>query len=112
MKPTNATMQKVLQIIADKLGVNQNILTNNTSFSDDLGADSLDVYELIMSIEKEFKITITDDHAEKLITVGAVINYLESKNNITKNNMQVQQSEALATNRNSIEVSANYVTSN
>jgi acyl carrier protein len=115
MKTTNATTQKVLQITADKLGVHQNILNNNTSFSDDLGADSLDVYELIMSIEKEFKITIDDDDAAKLTTVGAMINYIDNKTNVAKNAVPSQQQEVVIndklkddiTNKSLLKVSAN-----
>ena len=79
MKTANATMKKVVQITADKLGVDQNLLSYQTSFSDDLGADSLDVYELIAAIEKEFKINISDDVVEKLTTVGKLIDYINSK---------------------------------
>jgi acyl carrier protein len=113
MKTTNTTIQKVLQIITDKLDVDQATLTYNTSFSDSLGADSLDVYELLMSVEKEFKITITDK-AEKLTTVGSLINCVDSKTNFKKGTPK-QQPDAVIndklkddiTNKNLLEVSAN-----
>ena len=79
MKTTNAITFKIVQVTADKLGVDQNILTSDTSFADDLGADSLDIFELIMTIEKEFKLTINEDDVEKLTTVGALVDYVEGK---------------------------------
>ncbi len=79
MKPMNATVPKLIQIIVDKLGVEPNQLSNKTCFSDDLGADSLDVYELILSVEKEFKLKVGEDDIEKLTTVGALIDYVESR---------------------------------
>jgi acyl carrier protein len=79
MKPTNLTMLKIMQITADKLGIDQSQLTYKTSFSDDLGADSLDIYELIMTIEKEFKLKIDEEHVEKLTTIGALIDYIDSR---------------------------------
>ena len=79
MKTKDAAVQKVLEITADTLGVDCHKLTYNTSFSDDLGADSLDVYELIVSIEKEFKINIGDEHAEKITTVGKLIDFITTK---------------------------------
>ncbi len=69
---------RVKAIIVDKLGVAESEVTENASFTNDLGADSLDTVELIMEFEKEFEITIPDDQAEKIGTVGDAINYIEN----------------------------------
>ncbi len=69
---------KVKAIIVDKLGVDESEVTPNASFTNDLGADSLDTVELIMEFEKAFGITIPDDAAEKMSTVGEAINYIEN----------------------------------
>jgi|TARA_B100000780_G_scaffold255270_1_gene203841 acyl carrier protein len=69
--------QKVTAIIVDKLGVEEPEVTNEASFTNDLGADSLDTVELIMEFEKEFNISIPDDQAENIGTVGQAITYLE-----------------------------------
>ena len=68
---------RVKAIIVDKLGVDENEVTIEASFTNDLGADSLDTVELIMEFEKEFNIGIPDDQAEKIGTVGEAVNYLE-----------------------------------
>lgn len=68
---------KVVAIIVDKLGVDEGEVTNEASFTNDLGADSLDTVELIMEFEKEFNIAIPDDQAEKIATVGDAISYIE-----------------------------------
>ena len=68
---------KVNGIIVDKLGVEASEFTNDASFANDLGADSLDIVELIMEFEKEFNISIPDEAAEKIVTVGDAIKYLE-----------------------------------
>lgn len=68
---------KVQDIIVDKLGVEKSEVTIDASFTNDLGADSLDTVELIMEFEKEFNISIPDDQAEKITTVGQAISYLE-----------------------------------
>ena len=70
---------RVKAIIVDKLGVDENEVTNEANFTNDLGADSLDTVELIMEFEKEFDITIDDSDAEKILTVGDVITYLEGQ---------------------------------
>lgn len=70
---------KVKQIIVDKLSVDEAEVKNEASFSNDLGADSLDTVELIMEFEKEFKIQIPDDQGEKIQTVGDAIAYIEEK---------------------------------
>ena len=68
--------QRVKSIIVDKLGVEESEVTETASFTNDLGADSLDTVELIMEFEKEFGIAIPDDQAEKIGTVGDAINYI------------------------------------
>ena len=68
---------RVKAIIVDKLGVDEAELTPEATFTNDLGADSLDTVELIMELEKEFDITIPDDQAEKIATVGDAIAYVE-----------------------------------
>jgi len=69
---------KVKSIIVDKLGVEESEVTSEASFTNDLGADSLDTVELIMEFEKEFNISIPDDQAENITTVGQAVAYLES----------------------------------
>ena len=71
--------KKVKEIIVDKLGVELPEVTSEASFTNDLGADSLDTVELIMEFEKEFDISIPDDQAELIQTVGQAIEYLESQ---------------------------------
>ena len=70
---------KVKDIIAEELGVEREKLTNEASFMEDLGADSLDQVELVMAFEKEFDIDIPDEEAEKLRTVGDALKYLHEK---------------------------------
>ncbi|MBL0911408.1 MAG: acyl carrier protein [Bacteroidia bacterium] len=72
---------KVKAIIVDKLGVDESEVTENASFTNDLGADSLDTVELIMEFEKEFEIAIPDEQAEKIGTVGEAIKYIEENAN-------------------------------
>jgi acyl carrier protein len=69
---------RVKAIIVDKLGVDEKEVTPEASFTNDLGADSLDTVELIMEFEKEFNIAIPDDQAENIQTVGQAITYIES----------------------------------
>jgi len=69
---------KVKAIIVDKLGVDEGEVTNEASFTNDLGADSLDTVELIMEFEKEFDLAIPDDQAEKISTVGEAIAHIEA----------------------------------
>jgi len=69
---------RVKTIIVDKLGVDDKEVTAEASFTNDLGADSLDTVELIMEFEKEFNISIPDDEAEKITCVGDAIKYIES----------------------------------
>ena len=68
---------KVKEIIIDKLGLEKSEITNEASFANDLGADSLDTVELIMEFEKEFNISIPDQDAEKISTVGEAIKYIQ-----------------------------------
>ena len=68
---------RVKAIIVDKLGVEESEVTNEASFTNDLGADSLDTVELIMEFEKEFGISIPDDQAEKIGNVGDAVSYIE-----------------------------------
>ncbi|MBC36169.1 MAG: acyl carrier protein [Bacteroidetes bacterium] len=71
------TKSRVIAIIVDKLGVDESEVTAEASFTNDLGADSLDTVELIMEFEKEFNMAIPDDQAEKIGTVGDAIAYIE-----------------------------------
>ncbi len=73
--------EKVKNIIVDKLGVDESEVSNSSSFTHDLGADSLDTVELIMEFEKEFDISIPDEQAENIQTVGQAIEYLEKQAN-------------------------------
>ena len=70
--------ERVKAIIVDKLSVEETEVTNEASFTNDLGADSLDTVELMMEFEKEFGISIPDDQAEKITTVGDAIAYIEA----------------------------------
>ena len=70
---------RVKKIIVDKLGVDESEVTAEASFTNDLGADSLDTVELIMEFEKEFNISIPDEQAENITTVGQAIAYLEEQ---------------------------------
>ena len=72
---------KVISIIVDKLGVEESEVNNEASFTNDLGADSLDTVELIMEFEKEFNIAIPDDQAENIQTVGDAVSYIEEHKN-------------------------------
>lgn len=68
---------KVKEIIVEQLGVAENAVNTEASFIDDLGADSLDIVELIMALEEEFDIEIPDSDAEKVVTVGDVVDYIK-----------------------------------
>ncbi len=70
--------QKVKDIIVEQLGVKKEQVTENASFIDDLGADSLDTVELVMALEEAFNIEIPDEEAEKIKTVGEAINYVNN----------------------------------
>ncbi len=69
--------EKVKAIIVDQLSVEEEEVTLEASFIEDLGADSLDIVELIMALEEEFELEVTDEDAEKLTTVGAALNYIK-----------------------------------
>ena len=71
--------EKITKIIVDKLGVDESEVAPEASFTQDLGADSLDTVELIMEFEKEFNISIPDEQAEQITTVGQAIAYLEKE---------------------------------
>ncbi|GLY10520.1 acyl carrier protein [Bacillus badius] len=73
-------LERVTKIIVDRLGVEESQVTLEASFKEDLGADSLDVVELVMELEDEFDMEISDDDAEKIATVGDAVNYINSKN--------------------------------
>ncbi len=75
-----ASLNQIKDIIVEQLGVDSERVTPNASFIDDLGADSLDIVELVMAMEEAFEIEIPDEEAEKLKTVQDVHNYLETKN--------------------------------
>ncbi len=70
-------LEKVKAIIVEQLGVTDTAVTMDASFIDDLGADSLDIVELVMAIEEEFDIEIPDTDAEKVVTVGDVVDYIK-----------------------------------
>ncbi|MFH1212661.1 MAG: acyl carrier protein [Candidatus Neomarinimicrobiota bacterium] len=74
-----SNFEKVQEIVAEKLGIEKSKITMEASFIDDLGADSLDTVELIMKMEEDFSLEIPDEDAERLKTVGEVVNYLDSK---------------------------------
>ena len=69
--------EKVKEIIVEQLGVTESSVTNDASFIDDLGADSLDIVELIMALEEEFDMEIPDADAEKIVTVNDVVEYIK-----------------------------------
>ncbi len=71
--------QKVIKIVAEQLGVREEEITPESSFVNDLGADSLDTVELVMALEDEFGMEIPDEDAEKITTVGDAIKYIEEK---------------------------------
>ena len=71
--------EKVIQIVAEQMSVDKATITRNTSFVNDLNADSLDTVELVMELEDEFDLTIPDDEAEKLKTVGEAIDYIKKQ---------------------------------
>lgn len=69
--------ERIKKIIVEQLGVAETVVTSEASFVDDLGADSLDIVELVMGIEEEFSIEIPDAEAEKVVTVGDVVDYIK-----------------------------------
>ncbi|ARC54905.1 acyl carrier protein [Candidatus Riesia sp. GBBU] len=77
----NNIEERVKKIISDQLGVKKEDILNSSSFVEDLGADSLDTVELVMSLEEEFNIEITDEEAEKITTVQSAISYISNCKN-------------------------------
>ena len=73
--------EKVKEIIVDQLGVDENQVTANAAFIEDLGADSLDTVELVMALEEEFDVEISDEEAEKISKVKDAINYINNNTN-------------------------------
>ena len=73
----DAILEKVKEVIVEQLGVEEDNIKLDTSFIDDLGADSLDIVELIMALEEEFDLEIPDNDAEKVVTVGDVVEYIK-----------------------------------
>ena len=71
-------LEKVKVILAEQFDVDEDSLNNDTNLQDDLGADSLDVVDLLMSIEDEFEIEVPDEEIERIRTVGELVNYIES----------------------------------
>lgn len=72
-------LEKMKELIADQLSVDADTITESSSFKDDLGADSLDLFELVMALEDEYSVEIPADDLQNLLTVGDVINYLKEK---------------------------------
>lgn len=79
MASSEETAERIKGIIVEQLGVSKEELTPQASFIEDLGADSLDIVELIMALEEEFEMEIPDEDAEKIQTVEDVVNYVQSK---------------------------------
>jgi acyl carrier protein len=75
----STVFERVSKVVVDRLGVDEGEVKLEASFRDDLGADSLDVVELVMELEDEFDMEISDEDAEKIATVGDAISYIESK---------------------------------
>lgn len=74
-----AILNKVKAIISEQLGIDESEITMESSFIEDLGADSLDIVELVMALEEEFEIVIPDEDAEKIGTVGEAVNYIKER---------------------------------
>lgn len=72
-------LERLTKVIVDRLGVPESDVTLEATFKEDLGADSLDVVEFIMEVEDEFSVQVADEDAEKLVTVGDVVKYLEER---------------------------------
>ncbi|AEO99313.1 MULTISPECIES: acyl carrier protein [Heyndrickxia] len=72
-------LERVTKIIVDRLGVEESKVTLEAKFKEDLGADSLDVVELVMELEDEFGMEISDEDAEKIVTVGDAVNYIQNQ---------------------------------
>jgi len=77
-----STFEKIREVVASRLSINDlSKIKEESSFIDDLGADSLDTVELIMQLEEEFGIDIPDDEADKILTIGDAVNYIEKRKN-------------------------------
>lgn len=74
-------LEQVKEVIVEQLGVEEDAITLEASFKDDLGADSLDLFELVMALEEKYEIEIPSEELESLLTVGEVVNYIENKLN-------------------------------
>jgi len=81
---STTTQQEVIAIVADKLGINEEKITKDSRFVDDLGTDSLDQVELMMAFEAKFKVEIPDEQAMKLSTIQDVVNYINSHHAVAK----------------------------
>ena len=79
MTDLTTVLERVSKVIVDRLGVDESEIKLEASFREDLGADSLDVVELVMELEDEFDMEISDEDAEKIATVGDALSYIESK---------------------------------
>ncbi|MFS0574258.1 acyl carrier protein [Sporosarcina sp. 179-K 3D1 HS] len=77
----STVLERVTKVVVDRLGVDESEVKVEASFREDLGADSLDVVELVMELEDEFDMEISDDDAEKISTVGDAVTYIEAKVN-------------------------------
>lgn len=77
----STVLERVTKVVVDRLGVDESEIKMEASFRDDLGADSLDVVELVMELEDEFDMEISDDAAEKIATVGDAVSFIETKVN-------------------------------
>ena len=75
---SKVTIEEITKIVVDNLGVNENEVTENAKFIDDLGADSLDTVELIMQFEEEFSLEIPDEDAEKILSVKQALDYINN----------------------------------
>lgn len=71
-------LEKIKALVAENLGVEESIITENSSFKEDLGADSLDLFEMVMGLEEEFEIEIPTEDLEQIVTVGDVVKYIEA----------------------------------
>jgi acyl carrier protein len=74
-----STEDRVIEIVCENLGVSKEQVSRSTNFIEDIGADSLDIVELVMELEEEFEITIPDEQAEKIKTVGEAIDYIDKE---------------------------------
>jgi acyl carrier protein len=74
-----STEERVIEIVCENLGVSKEQVSRSTNFIEDIGADSLDIVELVMELEEEFEITIPDEQAEKIKTVGEAIDYIDKE---------------------------------